>query len=491
MLASMAAGLTARRIQELAGADYPVIRLMPNTPAAVGAGVIQFCGVDTREEELEDFQTLLAPAGLVDQVDEGLIDAACALSGCGPAFCALLAEALADGAVACGLPRDKAHRYAAQTMEGTARLMRQTGAHPGVVKDAVCSPGGSTIQGVRAGGANGFRAAAMDAVIAAFEKNPGPGQVTHKGDRYMRIVVKVGTSTLAHATGRLNIRHVEQLVKVLSDLKNAGHEMILVSSGAIGMGVGKLNLPGRPGDMPTKQAAAAVGQCELMYTYDKLFSEYNHTVAQILLTGEDVDHADRRRNFENTMSRLLELGALPIINENDTIATEEIKVGDNDTLGAIVACSAKADLLVLLSDIEGLYTADPRQDPAARLIPVVEEVTPDILALAGRRAATWPPAAWPPSSGPPRWPPPRGCDMVITNGEHPEVLYDIAEGKAVGTRFVAKSKSEELPPRRNPADRSIQLPHKNCCNGPRRPRPPWLWRILTGKTVPCWLWRMR
>ena len=153
----------------------------------------------------------------------------------------------------------------------------------------------------------------------------------------MRIVVKVGTSTLAHATGRLNIRHVEELVKVLSDLKNAGHEMILVSSGAIGMGVGKLNLPGRPSDMPTKQAAAAVGQCELMYTYDKLFSQYNHTVAQILLTSEDIDHDDRRQNFENTMARLLELGALPVINENDTVATAEIKVGDNDTLGAIVA----------------------------------------------------------------------------------------------------------------------------------------------------------
>ena len=134
----------------------------------------------------------------------------------------------------------------------------------------------------------------------------------------MRIVVKVGTSTLAHATGRLNIRHVEELVKVLSDLKNAGHEMILVSSGAIGMGVGKLNLPGRPADMPTKQAAAAVGQCELMYTYDKLFSQYNHTVAQILLTSEDIDHDDRRQNFENTMARLLGLGALPVINENDT-----------------------------------------------------------------------------------------------------------------------------------------------------------------------------
>ena len=203
----------------------------------------------------------------------------------------------------------------------------------------------------------------------------------------MRIVVKVGTSTLAHATGRLNIRHVEELVKVLSDLKNAGHEMILVSSGAIGMGVGKLNLPGKPSDMPTKQAAAAVGQCELMYTYDKLFSQYNHTVAQILLTGSDVDHEDRRRNFENTMARLLELGALPVINENDTVATAEIKVGDNDTLGGIVACSVGADLLVLLSDIEGLYTADPRKDPTAQLIPTVEAVTPEIEALAGGKGS--------------------------------------------------------------------------------------------------------
>lgn len=169
----------------------------------------------------------------------------------------------------------------------------------------------------------------------------------------MRIVVKVGTSTLAYATGRLNIRHTEQLVKVLSDLKNEGHEVILVSSGAIGMGVGKLSLPARPKDTTTKQACAAVGQCELMYTYDRLFNAYNHTVAQILLTGVDVEHTERRVNFQNTLSRLLELGALPIINENDTVATDEItSIGDNDTLAAIVACCAKADLLVLLSDID-------------------------------------------------------------------------------------------------------------------------------------------
>ena len=253
----------------------------------------------------------------------------------------------------------------------------------------------------------------------------------------MRIVVKVGTSTLAHATGRLNIRHVEELVKVLSDLKNAGHQVILVSSGAIGMGVGKLNLPGKPADMPTKQAAAAVGQCELMYTYDKLFLQYNHTVAQVLLTGEDVDHPERRENFENTMERLLELGALPVINENDTIATAEIKVGDNDTLGAIVACCTKADLLVLLSDIEGLYTADPRKDPDAKLIPTVEEVTPEIEALAGGVGSSLGTGGMATKLRAAKMVTAQGCDMVITNGEHPERLYDIAEGKDVGTRFVA------------------------------------------------------
>ena len=253
----------------------------------------------------------------------------------------------------------------------------------------------------------------------------------------MRIVVKVGTSTLAHATGRLNIRHVEELVKVLSDLKNAGHQIILVSSGAIGMGVGKLNLPGKPADMPTKQAAAAVGQCELMYTYDRLFLQYSHTVAQVLLTGEDVDHPERRENFENTMERLLELGALPVINENDTIATAEIKVGDNDTLGAIVACCVKADLLVLLSDIEGLYTADPRKNPEAKLIPVVEEVTSEIEALAGGVGSSLGTGGMATKLRAAKMVTAQGCDMVITNGEYPQRLYDIAQGKDVGTRFVA------------------------------------------------------
>jgi len=170
VLASMAAGLTTQRIRDLAGLKCPVIRLMLNTPAAAGAGVIQFCGLGTTAEELEAFRALLSPAGLADPIDEHLIDAASALSGCGPAFCALFLEALADGGVACGLPRAKALAYAAQTMAGTAQLILQNGTHPGALKDAVCSPGGSTIQGVRALERAGVRSAAFEAVTAAYEK---------------------------------------------------------------------------------------------------------------------------------------------------------------------------------------------------------------------------------------------------------------------------------------------------------------------------------
>ena len=257
----------------------------------------------------------------------------------------------------------------------------------------------------------------------------------------MRIVVKVGTSTLAHTGGRLNIRRVELLCKVLSDIKNAGHEVVLVSSGAIGMGVGKLGLPGRPGDMPGKQAAAAVGQCELMYTYDKLFSEYSHVVAQILLTADDIRDQRRSGHVHDTLERLLAWKALPIINENDAVATDEIgiqtTIGENDSLSAIVATLVKADLLVLLSDIEGLYTADPRKNPDARLIPLVEEITPDILALAGGAGSSMGTGGMATKLRAAQIVMEAGIDMVITNGEHPETLYDLSEGKAVGTRFAA------------------------------------------------------
>ena len=257
----------------------------------------------------------------------------------------------------------------------------------------------------------------------------------------MRIVIKVGTSTLTHATGKLNIRRVEKLCKVMSDLKNAGHELILVSSGAIAMGVGKMNLTRKPDDVPTKQALAAVGQCELMYVYDKLFSEYHHTVAQLLLTGSDVEDSQRHMNFQNTLFRLLQLGALPIVNENDTVATAEIAVGDNDTLGAIVAVNIRAELLVLMSDIEGLYTADPRKDPSAELIPEVRELTPELLALAGDAGSELGTGGMVTKLRAAGMCMEAGCDMIITNGVRPEDLYRIAEGEAVGTRFVGNKEA--------------------------------------------------
>ena len=254
----------------------------------------------------------------------------------------------------------------------------------------------------------------------------------------MRIVIKIGTSTLAHNTGHLNIRRVEELCKVMSDLKNAGHEIILVSSGAIGMGVGKLSLSKRPDDIPTKQAAAAVGQCELMYTYDKIFSEYNHTVAQILITGDDVEHADRKANFENTMRRLLELGVLPIINENDSISTSEIEIGDNDTLGAIVATAIGADLLIILSDIDGLFTADPHKCADAVLLHRVDEITAEIENMVGGAGSSLGTGGMCTKIKAAKIATAAGTDMVIANGDIPAVLYDIVDGKDVGTRFFAK-----------------------------------------------------
>ena len=254
----------------------------------------------------------------------------------------------------------------------------------------------------------------------------------------MRMVIKIGTSTLAHPTGHLNIRLVEQLCKVVSDIKNAGHQVILVSSGAIGMGVGKLGLRERPKDIPSKQAAAAVGQCELMYTYDKLFGQYNHTVGQLLITAEDIDNEKRRNNFSNTLTRLLELGALPIINENDTVATDEIVIGDNDTLAADVAECVRAELLILLSDIDGLYTADPHRDPGAKLIPVIEDLTDEIYALAGGSGSKQGTGGMVTKLRAASICMTVGTDMVIANGSRPENLYDILDGKAVGTRFKAR-----------------------------------------------------
>lgn len=263
-------------------------------------------------------------------------------------------------------------------------------------------------------------------------------------ERKKRIVVKVGTSTLTHEAGSLNLRSMEHLVRVLSDLSGDGHEIILVTSGAIAVGTAKLGLPERPKELRMKQAAAAVGQCRMMHIYDKLFSEYNRSTAQILLTGSDVEDPERAAHLHSTFSALLEMGVIPVVNENDSVSSAEIEtgrhkvLGDNDTLSAIVAKLCQADLLVLCSDIDGLYDADPKTHPDAKLLHRVTELTPEILEMAGG-AGTWRgtggmatklSAANIAMAG--------GCDMVITNGSRPEDLYDIAAGADIGTRFLVK-----------------------------------------------------
>lgn len=252
-----------------------------------------------------------------------------------------------------------------------------------------------------------------------------------------RIVVKVGTSTLTHKTGMLNIRRVEQLVKTLADLQNAGHEVILVSSGAIGLGMGKLGLREKPKDTPGKQACAAVGQCELMYLYDNLFSEYSITVAQMLLT-KYILLEDRRKNVENAMERIVSQGVIPIINENDTVAIDELEleVGENDSLAAIVAKIAKADLLIIMSDIEGLYDKDPHKSDDAKLIPVVNEITDEIRALAGGAGTKLGTGGMITKINAVEIAYEAGIDVVLMNGQHPKALYDLFEDKQVGTIFA-------------------------------------------------------
>lgn len=255
-----------------------------------------------------------------------------------------------------------------------------------------------------------------------------------------RIVVKVGTSTLTHENGSVDIRTTERLCRVLSDLKNAGNEIVLVSSGAISVGVSKMRLPERPKEMRMKQAAAAVGQCELMHIYDKLFGEYGNMVGQILLTDEDVEKDYSKNNLKNTFFSLLENGIIPIVNENDSVCHTQIEsskkvFGDNDTLSAIVAVLCQASKLIILSDIEGLYTANPRMDKNARLIHDVEKIDENVEALAQGAGSNRGTGGMVTKLEAAKYVTSNGIDMYVTLGREPERIYDILAGKPVGTHF--------------------------------------------------------
>ncbi|MGE5508488.1 MAG: glutamate 5-kinase [Chitinophagales bacterium] len=255
-----------------------------------------------------------------------------------------------------------------------------------------------------------------------------------------RLVVKVGTSTVTHDTGKLNLHRLEMLVRQITDLTNAGIEVALVSSGAVGAGLGRLGWQRRPTTIPEKQAVAAVGQSLLMQIYEKLFAEYGVNIAQVLLTRADV--ADRRRhlNARTTLLTLLSYGVVPIINENDTVAVEELAFGDNDTLSALLAGLISADLLVILSDIDGLYTADPRTDPAAHLIARVEELTPELAARAGGAGTPGGTGGMATKLSAARIATSSGVSLVIANSNRPHVLREIVDGGEVGTLFPARER---------------------------------------------------
>lgn len=262
-----------------------------------------------------------------------------------------------------------------------------------------------------------------------------------------RIVVKVGTSTLTHEGGALNLRAMEQMVRVLADLQGFGHEVILVTSAAIAVGTARMQLNQRPTELRMKQATAAVGQCRLMHLYDKLFSEYNRTVAQILLTDEDVANPVHAERLTHTFEALLESGVIPIVNENDSISTAEIEtgdskvLGDNDTLSAVVGKLCQADLLVILSDIDAFYDSDPRENPDAQSIRLVTSIN-DELVQAAQGAGSWRGTGGMQTKlEAARIAMDAGFDTVITHGAFPENLYRILEGEEVGTRFVAPARN--------------------------------------------------
>ncbi|MGN0158041.1 MAG: glutamate 5-kinase [Brotaphodocola sp.] len=254
-----------------------------------------------------------------------------------------------------------------------------------------------------------------------------------------RIVIKIGSSSLTHIeTGDLNLLKIERLIRIISDLKGQGKEVVLVSSGAIAAGRQALGGQKRPATISEKQAYAAVGQARLMMVYQKLFSEYNQVVAQVLMTKDTMTNEVSRYNAQNTFDQLLKLGAVPIVNENDTVSTHEIQFGDNDRLSAIVAALIGADLLILLSDIDGLYTDDPHQNPDAKFIKVVPEITDAYLGMgkdtSGSDVGTGGMSA---KLAAARIATDSGSDMIIANGDNVEIIHDIMEGKDRGTLFMA------------------------------------------------------
>ncbi|NPV70114.1 MAG: glutamate 5-kinase [Firmicutes bacterium] len=433
LVISVAAGITLEHLQEALGAGVAVIRAMPNTPARVGEGATALAaGQAVSAEQRAEAELILGVTGKVYWVNEADLDIVTALSGSGPAYIYKFAQEMANAATQMGLDQELSGKLARQTLIGAGRLLKESGASLGDLIRQVTSPRGTTAAALKVLETKGLGPLVEEAMVKAtfrsHEMSGLPGR--HALTRARRVVIKVGSIVIAGEDGVLNESVLADLVSQIAELKAGGREVIVVSSGAIVAGRGKLGAELR-GSITEKQALAAVGQGVLMAAYQSLFERHGVTVAQILLTGEDFSHPRRSTLCHNTLSTLLERGVVPVINENDTVAVDEIRLGDNDALSARVAVLMSADLLVLLTDTAGLCTNDPKIQPGAEPVTMLTSITPAVLEMAsggqngtgGMVTKLW--AA--------NLALEHGIPTVIADGTQKDTLNQIIAGKEIGT----------------------------------------------------------
>jgi glutamate 5-kinase len=437
LLISVAAGVPLSFLEKALGPGFAVLRSMPNTPAQVGEGVTAICaGASVTEREKAVGEGLLASTGKVFWVDEEQLDAVTALSGSGPAYFFKLAEDMASAGTRMGLEPGLAEQLARQTLCGAGHLLKESPLTLSELVRQVTSPNGTTAAALKVFEGRHFDRLIEEAMTHAAARSREMAQTPgrHVLTKAARLVVKVGSSTVTGPSGDLNIPVLADLVRQVASLQRAGRQVILVSSGAVAAGRGKIG-SGFDDSVTGRQVLSSVGQALLMKAYESLFDEYGMAVAQVLLTRDDFANPKRAAICKNTLTELCGRGIIPIVNENDAVAFDEIKLGDNDTLSARVAVLVNAGALVLLTDTDGLFDADPRLVPNATLLRTVDRIDSSITAMAG-------------STGSPKgtggmvtklWAAnlamENGIPTVIGNGSGKDVLLSIAGGKEVGTFF--------------------------------------------------------
>ncbi len=451
ILISVAAGIPTAFLESFCASAVQVIRAMPNTSCTVQASATAISkGRFAQEQSLHLAANLFAAVGSVEVVDEDKQNLITGLSGSGPAYVYYLVEALEQAGAELGLPSHSALQLATQTVYGAAKMLVQTGEKAMDLRAKVSSPGGTTLAGLKAMSEYGFSQAIFAGVkaattrakeigleftgVAAVDLPKRDNPFSRRGVK--RIVIKVGSSTLNHDNGGLCHASLVKLVAEIARLKETGLEVVVVTSGAVAAGMGILGLKTRPRRVKDKQAAAAVGQGYLIQRYNEELARFGLTGAQVLLTRADLAEQDRYKNARNTLETLLQNGVIPIVNENDTVAIEELCFGDNDRLSAMVAGLVDSQLLVIFSDVDGLYTGDPHHNPAARLVPTVTEITREIECLAFDDSSRIGTGGMGSKLCAAKIVNSFGIGMLILNGGKPEQLWEFLSGSPRGTYFL-------------------------------------------------------